>query len=136
LNEDGIIRRRKHRTIAFVLDLADCCSLPDHMIWTAMFFGHRQKSELKLNSISCRFLLNSVADLSNCRNPSDVQSLFDGAEAWQKDLLHEKMNAYKVSRCSTPACQPQYSPLTADHPLPLSTLPAHGSSSVHGSLLL
>jgi hypothetical protein len=99
----------------------DRCVLSGSVVWTALYFGHRQKSESKLGNVTCTFNLLTDADITNCRNPSELRDLVSRSNSKKAQLEARTSNSFITSRCSSSACQPQYPPFTARHPLLLST---------------
>ena len=110
----------------------DRCSLPGFVIWSAMYFAHRQNSDLEVRKVTCEHDLLTYSDLSNCRNTVDAKRLIERA----RNVKHELSSASRQAsnRCSSPECQPQYTPFDADQPCPLSTRPL--SPYTDGSLSL
>ena len=101
----------------------DRCALPGSVIWSALYFGHRQKSEFHLCKVACNFDVLTLSDLSNCRNSLDARRLIMLAQNRSLMLSSGELNTYQVSRCSSPKCQPQYTPFHVEHPFLLSTQP-------------
>ena len=101
----------------------DRCSLPGSIIWTALYFAHRRNSELEVSSVICTHDVLSYSDLSNCRNSFDARRLIQLAQNRLHILSSRELNFYKANRCSSPECQPQYTPFNAERPCLLSTHP-------------
>ena len=101
----------------------DRCALPGSVIWTAMYFGHRQKSESELSKAACLFDVLPWSDLSNCRNSSEARWIIDRAQNVTRAISSGELNFYRINRCSSTRCQPQYTALNADQPWLISTRP-------------
>jgi hypothetical protein len=99
----------------------DRCALPGSVIWTALYFAHRQNSQF--SKVVCTHDLLSYSDLSNCRHPSDARRLIQLAQNRSHILSTRGLNFFQSNRCSSPECQPQYTPFSAEHPCVLSTHP-------------
>ena len=101
----------------------DRCALPGSIVWSSFFFGHRQKSAFELDKIVCSHDLLTYGDLSNCQNPQDASRLIQLALDRASLLSSGELNHYRLNRCSSPKCQPQYTAFDADHPCLLPTRP-------------
>jgi hypothetical protein len=112
----------------------DRCSLPGFVIWSAMYFAHRENSDLEVHKVACEHYSWTYNDLSNCRNTFDVKRLIERARNLQHLLLSAPRQVSNSPRCSSPECQPQYTPFDADQPCLLSTRPL--SPYIDGSLSL
>ncbi len=101
----------------------DRCALPAAVVWTSLFFGHRQKSVFELNKVSCTHDMLTLGDLSNCQNSQDAQRLIMYAQERSALLSSGNLSHYKINRCSSPTCQPQYTAFDAENPCVLPTQP-------------
>jgi hypothetical protein len=101
----------------------DRCALPGFTIWSALYFGHRQKSEAQLSKISCVFDMLPWSDLSNCRNSLVARKLIERAQQAHHKISSGEVNFYRINRCSSANCQPQYTLLNSEQPWLLSTQP-------------
>jgi hypothetical protein len=101
----------------------DRCALPGSTIWTALYFAHRRHSESEVRNSICSHDVLPHSDMLNCRNSFDARRLFELSRNRMQTLTSREFQSNQRHICSSPECQPQYTPFIAEHPCLLSTHP-------------